>query len=143
MEQAVLSRTLTFPNDTGQLKAVRAFVAEVVHQSGVPRAFENGILLAVDEAVTNIIMHAYKEHRRDVIEITLDIDPRRFTVIIRDSGISFDPKSVLSPSVKEHVSHGKRHGLGIFLMRQVMDEVEYLFKEGVRNELRMVKYLNR
>ena len=143
MEQAVLSRTLTFPNETGQLKVVRAFVADVVRQGAVPRAFENGILLAVDEAVTNIITHAYKEGRRDIIEITLDIDPRRFTVAIRDSGTSFDPKAIPSPSMKDHLTNGKRHGMGIFLMRQVMDEVEYLFKEGVRNELRMVKYLQR
>ena len=78
-----------------------------------------------------------------MIEITLDIDPRRFTVVIRDSGSSFDPKSILAPDVKDHLSNARRHGLGIFLMRQVMDEVEYLFKEGVRNELRMVKHLHR
>ena len=143
MEQDTIVRTLSIPNQTSQLKAVREFVADVVHHSVIPPTFENGILLAVDEAVTNIIAHAYKEHRRDMIEITLDIDPRRFTVVIRDSGTSFDPKSIVNPSMKEHIVHGKRHGLGIFLMRQVMDEVEYLFKEGVRNELRMVKYLNR
>ena len=143
MEQAALSRTLTFPNETSQLKAVRLFVADVVRQGSIPRSLENGILLAVDEAVTNIITHAYKEGRRDIIEITLDIDPKRFTVVIRDSGTSFDPKTIANPSMKEHVVHGKRHGLGIFLMRQVMDEVEYLFKEGIRNELRMVKYLHR
>ena len=142
MQEAMLVRTLAIPNETGQLRRVRSFVAEVVRHSVVPPSFENGILLAVDEAISNIITHAYTEGRRDTIEITLEIDPHRFQVVIRDSGTSFDPKSIASPEMGSHVANGRRNGLGIFLMRQVMDEVEYLFKEGIRNELRMIKYLD-
>ncbi len=140
-EQASTVRTLSIPNQTSQLRAVRDFVADVVHHSVIPPAFENGILLAVDEAVTNIITHAYGEGRKDMIEIVIEVDAHRFQVVIRDSGTSFDPKSIGSPEMSSHVSNGRRNGLGIFLMRRVMDEVEYLFKEGVRNELRMIKYL--
>lgn len=137
-----MSRTLTIVNETSQLHTVRTFVAESVRNSPVPSTSLNGILLAVDEAVTNIITHAYTEGRRDVIEITLLVDPERFQVVIRDSGTNFDPKHISDPDMGAQLRQGRRHGLGIFLMRRVMDEVEYLFKEGVRNELRMVKYLN-
>ncbi len=140
-EAAAVVRTLSIPNETSQLKAVRSFVAEVVRHSPIPPVYENGILLAVDEAVTNIITHAYSQGRQDTIEITLEIDAHRFQVRIRDSGTSFDPKTISNPDMRSHMAHGRRNGLGIFLMRQVMDEVEYLFKEGVRNELRMIKYL--
>jgi anti-sigma regulatory factor (Ser/Thr protein kinase) len=142
MTRATLSRTLTIANETSQLQAVRAFVADAVTHSAIPRAYLNGIILAVDEAVTNIITHAYAEGRHDTIEISLLVEPARFEVVIRDSGITFDPKTIAEPDLHTQITQARRHGLGIFLMRRVMDEVEYLFKEGVRNELRMVKYLN-
>jgi anti-sigma regulatory factor (Ser/Thr protein kinase) len=46
-----------------------------------------------------------------------------------------------TPDIAEHVAAGRRNGLGIFLMRQIMDEVKYTFVQGFRNELRMVKYV--
>ncbi len=142
MDQTLLVRSLSIPNETRELRSVRAFAAEAVHRGGIPKAFENGVLLAIDEAVANIITHAYEEGRKDVIEITIEVDLSRLTVVIRDSGTRFDPKTISAPDLAEHLNNGRRNGLGIFLMRRVMDEVEYLFKEGVRNELRMVKYLN-
>ena len=143
MTQAAVNRTLRIANETRHLQSVREFVASVIRNSGVPARCENGILLAVDEAVTNIITHAYKESRHDTIEITLSVTETRFEVTIRDSGTSFDPKMLPDPDLRQHVSAGRRSGLGVFLMRRLMDEVEYLFKEGIRNELHMVKYLDR
>jgi serine/threonine-protein kinase RsbW len=61
-------------------------------------------------------------------------------VVIRDTGKYFDPKEAETPNIEEHIKNGKRHGLGIFLIRQIMDEVIYSYKQGIRNELRMVKY---
>ena len=142
MAQALLVRSFSIPNETRELHSVRTFAAEAVHHGGVPKAFENGILLAIDEAVANIITHAYQEGRKDLIEITIEVNARRLVVVIRDSGTRFDPKTIPTPDLAGHVRNGQQHGLGIFLMRSVMDEVEYLFKEGVRNELRMVKYLD-
>lgn len=142
MTRATLSRTLTIANETSQLQVVRTFVADAITHSPVPQALLNGIILAVDEAVTNIITHAYSEGRHDTIEISLLVEPARIEVVIRDSGVTFDPKTVAEPDMHTQMTQARRHGLGIFLMRRVMDEVEYLFKEGVRNELHMVKYLN-
>ena len=141
MPDASVLRTLSITNETSQLREVRAFVAEVIRSGGIPGTMENGILLAVDEAVTNIITHAYAEGRRDTIEIEIRIDAASFRVVIRDSGLSFDPSEVSEPDIERSLATSQRHGLGIFLMRRFMDEVEYLFHEGIRNELRMVKYL--
>ena len=142
MPDASVLRTLSISNERSQLREVRAFVAEVIRSGGIPPAFENGILLAVDEAVTNIITHAYSEDRRDTIEIEIRIDAAAFRVAIRDSGLSFDPQTVAEPDIEYKLSTGQRHGLGVFLMRRFMDEVEYLFHQGVRNELKMTKYLH-
>lgn len=71
----------------------------------------------------------------------MDINPKRFEVVIYDTGCSFNPKDVTTPDIQQFIREGRRGGLGVFLMRKIMDEVEYVFQEGIRNELRMVKYL--
>lgn len=138
----LIHRELVIPNDTKYLAEVRQVVQDVVHSSRFPTSEANRIVLAVDEAVTNIMQHAYEHDLEGNLEIELVVegDNTKFEVVIRDSGKSFDPKSADEVDVGEHVKNGKRHGLGIFLIRQIMDEVVYSYKQGVRNELRMVKY---
>ncbi|HHN46876.1 MAG TPA: ATP-binding protein [Planctomycetes bacterium] len=138
----LIHREIVIPNDTAYLADVRKLVHEVVEKSSFPSEEAHRIILAVDEAVTNIMQHAY-EHDLEgslEIELVLEVDNTKFEVAIRDSGKSFDPQDVDAPDIDKHVKNGKRHGLGIFLIRQIMDEVVYSYKQGVRNELRMVKY---
>ena len=133
---------LSVPNETKELKRIRDFVQQVVRKSRMDEPVQNRVILAVDEAVTNIIKHAYEEGRKDLIDLTIDVTPQRFEVVVHDSGKSFRPQEVDPPDIGDLIRRGKRNGMGIFLMRQIMDEVEYQFQEGVRNELRMVKYLS-
>lgn len=136
-----LTRDIAIYPATEGLQRVRVFVAEVFRESAIGESLRNRITLAIDEAVTNIIKHAYEERRKDPIRLTVSVSPQRFEVVIHDSGCSFNPKEVRTPDVEQLVREGRRGGLGVFLMRKIMDEVEYVFQEGVRNELRMVKYL--
>lgn len=141
----MIHRELVVPNDTQYLAKVREEVTRVVEQSAFPPRDRKLIILAVDEAVTNIIEHAYEndlEGELD-IELILETDATRFEVIIRDSGKEFDPSKVDIPDVREHIRKGSRHGLGVFLIRQIMDEINYNFVQGVRNELQMIKYVDR
>ena len=135
--------TLKVPNATQHLVEVREAVQGVVSQSAFPARDARLIVLAVDEAVTNIMEHAYEEKREDEldIEMVLTADATKFEVVIRDSGKHFNPDGIREPDVRKHVREGRRHGLGIFLMRKIMDEVNYKFKHGVRNELQMIKYV--
>lgn len=141
----IIHRELVIPNDTRHLAEVRSAVREVVGASDFPADEMNRITVAVDEAVTNIMEHAYENDLEGELEIELllEADNTRFEVIIRDSGKSFDPNGVTEPDLEEYVRSGRRKGLGIFLMRRIMDEVHYEFRQGVRNELRMVKYAGR
>ena len=138
----IIHRELVIPNDTRYLAQVREAVKEVVGKSDFPKDEMNRITLAVDEAVTNIMEHAYENNLEGELEIelVLQADNTRFEVIIRDSGKSFDPGKIPMPDLEEHIRSGRRKGLGLFLIRRIMDEVHYNYKEGVRNELRMVKY---
>ncbi len=135
-----LKDRLVVTNDTKYLIVVRDFVSRMIRQSRVTREDENKIILAVDEAVTNIIEHGYDQGVDGTIELEIESDPGQFKVVVRDSGRVFNPESVPNPDMKEHVKAGRKKGLGLFLMRQIMDEVRYRYKDGVQNELTLVKY---
>jgi serine/threonine-protein kinase RsbW len=138
-----LKEQLVVSNDTRHLSSVREFISTLTRNSSLGAEDSNRVILAVDEAVSNIIEHGYEEHVEGTIEIEVESDDSKFQILIRDSGKSFNPTSLDMPDVIDHIRQGKKKGLGIFLMRQVMDEVRYLFQEGVRNELVLVKYINR
>jgi serine/threonine-protein kinase RsbW len=141
----MIHRELVVPNDTQYLAQVRQEVTKVVEQSAFTERDRKLIIVAVDEAVTNIMEHAYDndlEGELD-IELLLEADATRFEVVIRDSGKEFDPSQVNITDITEHVRQGKRHGLGIFLIRQIMDEVNYNYVHGEKNELQMIKYVDR
>lgn len=140
-------REITVPSDTTYLSTVRQAVVEVVGEGMFTPVKANLIALAVDEAVANIMEHAYPQDRPSLqsgsdIQIVLDANPVRFEVIIRDKGIGFDPREMPDVDMKEHVKAGRKGGLGIFLIRRIMDEINYTFKQGVHNELHMIKYVD-
>ena len=136
-----LKDRLVVTNDTKHLIVVRDFISRLIRQSRLDRQEENKIILAVDEAVTNIIEHGYDEGADGSIELEVEAAENHFQIIIRDTGRVFNPESIPNPDMKEHVQRGHKKGLGIFLMRQIMDEVRYKFKDGVKNELTLVKFI--
>lgn len=136
-----LKDRLVVSNDTKHLMLVRDFVSRLIRQSRLAKEEENKVILAVDEAVTNIIEHGYDEGADGSIEIEVEADDEQFKIMIRDSGRVFNPESIPNPDMKEHVVRGHKKGLGIFLMRQIMDEVRYKFRDGVKNELTLVKFI--
>jgi serine/threonine-protein kinase RsbW len=132
---------LTIPNSTQYLRDVREFITRMVRRSGLDRADHNKVILAVDEAISNIMKHAYQDVSEGTISLEAIADGQKLQIIIRDSGKSFDPGDVKEPDLERYVKTGKKEGLGIYLMRRIMDEIQYEFIKGVRNELRMTKYV--
>jgi serine/threonine-protein kinase RsbW len=133
---------LEVESKTENLSKVREFMSDQVSQSGLQPADRNKVVLAVDEAVSNIIKHAYQEKIEGEIKLEVEFDDEKFRVTILDRGLEFDPGAVTDVDIMEHVKQGRKTGLGIFLMRQIMDEVKYTFREGSDNELFMVKYIS-
>ena len=138
------SHKMSFPADTTWLAKVRQMVLEAAGAHFSPTQ-ANLIALAVDEAVANIMEHAYdfeREATHNDIELELEASPTALRIVIRDHGIGFDPREAPDVDVRDHVKKGRKGGLGIFLMRRIMDEITYAFKHGVHNELQMVKYVD-
>ena len=97
------------------------------------------IQLAADEAASNIIEHAYEGVSDGLLEISCGMNSNTITIILVDHGESFDPSEVPLPDLKADLSERKIGGLGIFLMRKLMDEVHYEAKSNKINVLTMIK----
>jgi serine/threonine-protein kinase RsbW len=138
--------SLRIQSRTELLTDIRTFVADAALRIGFTEDEVGKIELAIDEACTNIIKHAYKYNPDGIIEIristTQDSDtPVKFVVDIFDSGISFDSSKYSAPDMKEYFKKLRHGGLGIVLMKKLMDEVEYGQIVGEKNSIRLIKYL--
>lgn len=99
------------------------------------------VVLAIDEALSNVIEHAYETSGpENTIELEFLGTDEYLSAVITDQGNSFDPSSIPDVNMEEHVKNRRKGGLGIFMIRQIMDEIEYSFKDGEYNILRLVKY---
>jgi serine/threonine-protein kinase RsbW len=135
-------RELTISNDTVHLAALRETVREGIVAAGFPLKLCNRVTIAVDEAITNIIEHAFPDVPRGLgrIRIIQDVSAEAYRIEIVDDGmLHYDPSKHSTVDIEQHVASGKDSGLGIFLIRRIMDQVDYAFDRGKRNHLIMVK----
>ena len=136
------SRHLVVPAEPDQIVKLATFVAQAAADSGFDSLQINRIELAVDEACSNIIDHAYGG-AKGTIRLEVEVVPhRKLTVILIDQGKPFDPDHIPDYSPRGSLDTIKVGGLGIHLMRQAMDDICYEFNvPGVGNRLTMTKRL--
>ena len=118
-------RTAIFPARFDKLDDIRAFASQAARDAGMDDSETYAIELAVDEACTNIIEHAYQGEDHGDIECTCDCNDTCLTVVIRDHGKPFDPSTVTTPDLDADIDDRPVGGLGIYLMKQLMDEVHF------------------
>jgi anti-sigma regulatory factor (Ser/Thr protein kinase) len=94
--------------------------------------------MAVDEACTNIIEHAYGDAPGD-IHLGCRVAPGECVITIRDRGRPFDPESVPPPDLTCDLEDRRAGGLGLYLMRKLMDEVRFSFDPDKGNQVVMIK----
>ena len=124
------------------LSAINDFVTEAMKQLAADPATISRVQLAVDEACTNVIKHAYSE-QKGIITVILELADDDLVVTIRDYGKPFEPSSVSLPDLEADLDKRKVGGLGIYFMRQLMDDVSYTFDAKKGNTLTMRKRLLR
>ena len=140
MNKATRNYFLKIPGQTDNLEIIRNFVAGVARKVGFDLEESNKIELAVDEACTNVIEHAYQHDESKDIDIAIKIAYNKFTVVVTDRGRSFKLEEVELPDMNSYLAELRVGGLGIYLMKTLMDEVDYKSKPGGKNEVTMVKY---
>jgi len=134
----------SFPAQYKSLEQVRQFVAHQAEKCGFDDKEIFGITMAVDEAFTNIINHAYMGECVEEVECTCFENEEGFTVRMIDSGSQFDPASIPAPDLESNLEDRAIGGLGVYFMRCYMDEVHFSVipqpERGVtHNQLMMVK----
>lgn len=132
---------LKIPSITENLQLIREFVVNIAAKSGFKDEQQEQIALAVDEACTNVIKHAHKFNANRLIDIQVLTDPRKMQITISDKGKGFDTGSLEQPDIQKFVKEQRHGGLGIYLMKTLMDEVSYDFNPGVKNQVHLTKYL--
>ena len=121
------------------LDEIREFVGEIARNGGFGEKDVYNIQLATDEAASNIIEHAYEGVSDGVLDLSCGIENEGIRIILIDYGEPFDPSAIPMPDLKADLSDRKIGGLGIFLMRKLMDEVHYEPRDDKSNVLTMIK----
>jgi anti-sigma regulatory factor (Ser/Thr protein kinase) len=122
---------------------IRDFVKSIGMQSGMGDMEVARLELVVDEACANVMEHAYDADATKEVSIRAIVDDDSVQIVVIDSGKGFDPAAVEQLKLEELVSARRTGGLGMRIMKSFMDEVHYEMHPGVKNELKMVKRLNK
>jgi len=121
---------------TDQVPAIVAFVTAQAEPWGVHQRRRMQLQLALEETVVNICDYAYETPPGEII-VRVEPSPDRFAVELVDEGVPFDPLAVEEPDLRSAAQERPVGGLGILLVRRMIDEVTYR-RDGSRNILRLV-----
>lgn len=134
------SLRLTIPNHLSYLDNARHFVIEAARRFGFTDAEFMPIEVGVEEAVTNVMKHAYDVEENSHFDIICEKLPAGMKIIIKERGIPFDPARIAAYKSGQSLDDASTGGLGTFLMQRMMDEVSFhnLGNEG--KETHLIKY---
>src|SRR5512132_36461 len=116
--------SLSVDSRVENLAEIADFTERAAKAAGLDDKQVYDVQMAVDEACTNVIEHAYHRRKNGVIEISCDKRGKDFVVLIRDFGDPFDPRKVARPKIHDPLYRRRIGGLGLFFMNQLMDSVD-------------------
>jgi serine/threonine-protein kinase RsbW len=150
LKQSTNKLQLQTPSDGSYLSYIRGLVADLARKVGFPDEEVAKIEMAVDEACSNIVEHAYSpkkewrwKHRDPAIRMDVRAEGDRLIVEINDHGQKFDFATYRPDSIEKRLEQMLPHGYGVFIMRKFMDEVQYSSNDETGNTLRLVKHLKK
>ena len=129
---------LTLHNEIGQISLLPAFVEEVVGASKLDPAQKDSLNLALEEAITNVILYAYPEGTDGLVLLDAAVAENGVSFTITDKGKAFDPTARKEVDINASVEDRPIGGLGIHLVRRIMDRVRYE-RIGEKNVLYLTK----
>ncbi len=136
-------KELCVPAKLEQLDSVLSFVDSELHQAGCEETVKTQIMVAVEEIFTNISQYAYpKQEGRVTVQLQIIESPAIAQIEIIDQGVPYDPLERQDPNITLSVEKRDIGGLGIFMVKQMMDEVSYRY-ENKSNILTIRKALSK
>lgn len=134
---------LRFPSDTQFLHMVRELARRLAESTGFDSAEAEKIAMAVDEATTNVIEHAYHGAPDREIEIHFDPEGDSLDIQILHDGDALEEVPMPAFDLDKLVAERRTGGLGIYIMRQVMDDLNFSRSDSGKNMCVMVRYKRR
>ena len=135
-----MEKSIILANDISEISKLNQFVEEIGEEFSLPPAIVFNLTLVLEEAVVNVINYAYPKEEHESIYLSARLHEGSIILVLTDTGVEFDP--TLAPEADITLSAEERPigGLGIFLIRQIMNEVKYERIDG-KNILTLEKKL--
>ena len=129
---------MTFDNDIKQIPMLEGFMNEIEEATGIDPSLTMSLNLALEEAVTNVMMYAYPKGQHGNVNLKAILKDGSIEFVLWDKGVPFDPTAAPEADTTLGVEERAIGGLGIHLVRNIMDSVSYENKNGM-NILTMIK----
>jgi anti-sigma regulatory factor (Ser/Thr protein kinase) len=130
----------TVAADPAQLTVLNEFLRDFWRATALAPAGMQFFELALEEIFLNVVMHGVRPENMPLVQVSLNRVADSVTMTVEDDGPQFDPLSLPPPDLSAGLADRPVGGLGVFLVRELMDTVSYE-RVGARNQLRMVKTL--
>lgn len=133
-----IEKRLVIANNLDEVSILAEFVENLCEELNLSAETTMNINLALEEAIANIIMYAYPSEEKHDIILDVKSIPGQLVFLLTDNGVSFDPTHVPDADISASIDERAIGGLGIFLIRNIMNEVSYQRLDG-ENLLTMKK----
>lgn len=133
-----MNNTIRISCNKKNLKIVRDFVTDYLAPYGLSPIILNQIILAVDEITANLIIHSNNQDDSKFVNLAIYQEGDLFLFEISDNGKSFNQANYTEPDIKDYIRIGKKGGVGIALVKRIMDKVEFA-SDGYNNICRLYK----
>lgn len=118
-----MEQKLSFPSKAENLNLVEKLIDDVCEKNSVNEDYYGNILIAITEAVNNAIHHGNKSNPDKKVNVSYTSTPEKLLFTIQDEGPGFDYENLPDPTDPQNIE--KPHGRGVFLMRNLSDEIEF------------------
>ena len=140
-EQSIMGEGITLKNDVREVEKLGSFVKQVAESLSFDKSLTGKLRLAVEETVVNVMEYAYPQGTTGDVNIRATSHGRRLKFIISDSGIPFNPTEVTAADTTLSAEERPIGGLGILLVRELMDSINYERING-QNVLTLTKSIH-
>lgn len=131
-----MEREIKISNDLNEISVLASFIEELGEELSLSFETTMNINLALEEAVANIIMYAYPTQEQHTILLRVTYSEKQLVFLLTDKGASFDPTQVDEVDVTLSLEERPIGGLGIFLIRSIMNEISY---QRIDNENHLIR----
>jgi serine/threonine-protein kinase RsbW len=138
----ITERRVRIPAELERIAEVRAAVRGVAEACDAPIDCEADLVQAVDEAVTNVIVHGYRGAPGEV-EVTVERDDEVIVITVEDRAPAFDPRTVPHPDLSIPPEHRRPGGMGVHLLREASDALDHRPRPGGGNILTITRRVRR